>query len=104
MEAVLDKYLEITPGIRSGRPRIAGQRITVDDVVVMHLRLGQSLDEIAAGYELSLASVYTAMAYYFDHKQDVDRKIDNDDDAYVEAMRSSQPSKLQAKLRTLRGE
>jgi len=104
MEAVLDKYLEITPGIRAGRPRIAGQRITVDDVVVMHLRLGQSLDEIAAGYELSLASVYTAMAYYFDHKQDVDRKIDNDDDAYVEAMRSSQPSKLQAKLRTLRGE
>jgi len=55
MKAVLDGHIKITPDVRGGRPRITGTRITVTDIVIMHLRLGQSLEEIAGKYDLDLA-------------------------------------------------
>lgn len=103
MEAVLDRHIEITPGVRGGRPRIAGTRITVADIVIMHLRLGQSLEEIAGKYELNLADVYAAMAYYYDHHSEVDESIAADE-AFAEAFQRSNPSLLQAKLRALRSD
>ncbi|MHC5729157.1 MAG: DUF433 domain-containing protein [Nostoc sp.] len=51
MEIVLNQHIEITPGVRSGKPRIAGTRITVADVAIMYLRMGQSLEEIAGKYQ-----------------------------------------------------
>jgi uncharacterized protein (DUF433 family) len=43
----------------------AGTRIIiVADVVIMHLRLGQSVEKIAGQYDLDLADAYAAMAYY----------------------------------------
>ena len=62
MEAILDRHIEMTPDVRGGRPRIAGMRTTVADIVIMHLRLGQSLEEIVGKYNLELADVYAAMA------------------------------------------
>lgn len=56
-------YIVMDPGYRGGKPRIAGTRITVADVAIMHRRLGQSLEEIAGSYDLPLAAVYSAMAY-----------------------------------------
>ena len=47
MAIALDRYIETSPDVRGGRPRIADTRLTVADVVVMYLRLGQSLEEIA---------------------------------------------------------
>jgi len=100
MEVVLDRYIEMTPGVRSGKPHIADTRITVADVVLLHLRLGQSLEEIAGKYDLSLAAVYAAMAYYHDHRDEIDRSIE-DDVAFAEAFRRDNPSLLQEKLRAL---
>ncbi len=100
MELVLDKHIEITPGVRGGKPRIANTRIAVADVVLMHLRLGQSLEEIAGRYDLPLAGVYAAMAYYHDHKDEIDGSIE-DDQAFAEAFRRNNPSPLQEKLKTL---
>ena len=74
MEVPLNWHIEITPGVRSGKPRIAGTRITVADVAIMYLRMGQSLEEIAGKYQLSLASVYAAMAFYYDHREEIDRR------------------------------
>ncbi|MCB0174008.1 MAG: DUF433 domain-containing protein, partial [Anaerolineae bacterium] len=56
MDNVLTQHIEMTPGIRGGKPRLAGTRITVADIAVMHLKLGQSIDEIAAEYNLPLAA------------------------------------------------
>jgi uncharacterized protein (DUF433 family) len=75
MTAELDRYIDMTSDIRGGRPRLAGTRITVADLVLMHLRLGQSLEEIAGKYALPLAAVYAAMAYYHDHRAEIDRTI-----------------------------
>jgi len=101
METTLDRHLETTPGVCAGKPRIAGTRITVADIVTLHLRLAHSLEEVAGKYDLSLAAVYAAMAYYHDHRQAIDRSIE-EDRAFVEALRGQNPSLLKARLESLR--
>ncbi len=99
----LDRHIERTAGIAGGKPRIAGRRITIQNIAIWYQRLGKSVDEICAEHDVSLAEVHTALAYYFDHRDEIDRSIE-DDDAFVEALRQSTPSVLQRKLRDLRGE
>ncbi|MEM6436520.1 MAG: DUF433 domain-containing protein, partial [Cyanobacteria bacterium P01_D01_bin.115] len=41
MEVTLNRHIEITPGVCGGKPRLAGARITVADVAMMYLRMGQ---------------------------------------------------------------
>lgn len=101
MTVALDRYIGTTPDIRGGRPHIAGTRITVADIALMYLRLGQSLEEIAGKYDLSLASVYAAMAYYYDHQTEIDRSI-AEDRAFAENFRDNNPSPLRAKLQSLK--
>lgn len=96
-DGVLDRHIEVTPRIAGGKPRIAGRRITVQDIAVWHERLGMSADEIAAGYDLTLADVYAALAYYFDHRARIDESI-RDDDAFANALRERIPSKLEERL------
>lgn len=95
------QHIEIDPGIRGGKPHIRGTRMTVSDVVIMHLRLGESLQEIAVKYELSLSDVHAAMAYYYDHRAEIDHRIE-EDEAYAEAFRRNNPSLLREKLKMLR--
>ncbi|MEH2378423.1 MAG: DUF433 domain-containing protein [Nostoc sp.] len=101
MEIVLNQHIEITPGVRSGKPRIAGTRITVADVAIMYLRMGQSLEEIAGKYQLSLASVHAAIAFYYDNRQEIDQRIAQAE-AFVEADRLNTPSLLKEKLDAMR--
>ena len=96
--SVLDKHIEITSDVAGGKPRIAGRRITVQNIAIWHERLGLSADEICAEYDLSLAEVHAALAYYFDHRQEIDQAID-DDAAFAAALRKQTASPLQEKLR-----
>jgi uncharacterized protein (DUF433 family) len=93
-------HIEATTGTRGGKPRIAGTRITVADVVLMHRRMGRALEEIAGTYDLSLAAVYAAMAYYYDHKSEIDESLDRDDE-FAEALRRNNPSRLRERLKML---
>jgi len=93
----LDEHIEITPSIAGGKPRIAGQRITVQNIVIWHERMGKSVDEIVAEYNLTLADIYAALAYYFDHRSEIDQSIE-ETKAFVEALRQSTPSRLRQKL------
>ena len=86
-------YIEVTPGVAGGKPRIAGHRITVQDVVVWHERLNLGADVIASEYGLSLADVYAALAYYYDHREEVDQAIKKDEELVAE-LRKRIPSKL----------
>jgi hypothetical protein len=45
-----------------------------------------------------LAEVYAALAFYFDHKQQIDASIETSA-AFVEELRTATPSKLPEKLR-----
>ena len=59
--------------------------------------MGLSADEIAAEYDLTLADVYAALAYYFDHREEIDRDI-KEDEEFVEALRQQTPSILKQRL------
>ena len=97
----LDQHIEITPGVMAGKPRIAGRRITVQNIVIWHDRMGISADEIATEYDLTLADIYAALAYYFDHRREIDDTMRRGA-AAVEKMRARKPSKVQRKLRELK--
>lgn len=97
----LDHHIEVTPGIAGGKPRIAGHRITVQNVVIWHERMGKSADEIAAEYDLTLADIYAALAYYFGHRSEIDQAIE-ESNAFVEALRQSTPSRLRQKFQEQR--
>ena len=94
---VLDKHIEITPGVAGGKPRIAGRRITVQNIVIWHERMGMSADEISSEYDLTLAAVYAALAYYFDHVGEINKSI-REGEAFVEEMRKKNVSVLEQKL------
>ena len=97
----LNKHIEITPGISGGKPRIAGCRITVENIVIWHERLGRSADEIANDYDVTLADVYAALAYYFDHQNEIDQSIEKSR-VFVNALRGNSTSKLPRKIQEQR--
>ena len=94
----MDQHIEITPGIAGGKPRIAGHRITVQDIVLWHERMGKSADEIATEYDLTLADIYAALTYYFDHREEINRSI-KEGEAFVEELQLRTPSRMKEKLK-----
>ena len=99
MKSRISAHLESTPDVCGGKPRISGTRITVKDVVLMHLKAGRTLAEIAGIYDLPMSALHEAMAYYYDHRQEIEALIE-EDEAYVEALRKQNPSLLQQLLPT----
>ena len=93
----LDEHIVITPGIRGGRPRIAGHRITVQDIVIWHNILGYTVEKIADDYNLELAAVNAALDYYHDHKEEIDGNI-KEDNEFAVTMRKEFPSRLNRQL------
>ena len=67
--------ISIDPKVRGGRPCIAGTGLRVTDIVVAHLFHQRTASEIAADYDISLAQAYAALAYYYQHKQELDADI-----------------------------
>src|SRR5882672_7668367 len=91
-------HIEITPGVCGGKPRIAGHRIRVQDVVVWHDRMGMSPDEIVLHYpSITQADVYAALAYYHDHMDEILKQM-AEGERIAEEMRSRTPSLLLEKL------
>ena len=89
----LSAHIEITPGVLGGKPRIAGRRIGVAFVAMLHDRSGWSADEIAHEYDLTLADVYAALAYYFDHREEIDARSRADQE-FVRTKQTDYVSKL----------
>ncbi|MGE3799648.1 MAG: DUF433 domain-containing protein [Candidatus Kapaibacterium sp.] len=102
MRTVLDRHIDQSDNYSGGKARIAGSRITVHDIVIMHFLLGESLETIAATYDLPLAAIYAAISFYYDNREEIDLEISSDN-AFVDALRENTPSLLQSKLRALRG-
>ncbi len=76
METVLSINLIVTnPKVRGGRPCIAGTGFRVTDVVIAERFHHMSADEIASGYDVTLAGVHAAFAYYYEHRQEIDEDI-----------------------------
>lgn len=69
--------IAINPLVRGGSPFIVGTTITVADVAVAKVFMMLDADAIADYYELSLPQVYSALAYYYEHKTEIDTSIAN---------------------------
>jgi uncharacterized protein (DUF433 family) len=65
-----------TPGTCGGRPRIAGHRLTVQNIAIDY-NSGMTPEEILAERpQLSPAKIYAALAYYFANKEAMDAEIE----------------------------
>jgi uncharacterized protein (DUF433 family) len=81
-----------TPGVRGGKPRIDGHRITVADVAVWHQRQGLSPDEIIDNHpSLTLSDVHAALAYYYENRQRIDADV-LEGERLAERLGAGQPS------------
>jgi len=74
MADVIREHIEIDEGAGGPKARIAGHRIRVQDVAIWHEKLGMSPDEIVDQYPtITLADVHAALAYYWDHREDIEQ-------------------------------
>ena len=72
-------------------PMIAGTTMKVIELVLAHQAYGWSPEELHFQFPtLTLGQIYSALAYYWDHQEDLDEDIARRE-AYVEAMRLRQP-------------
>ena len=96
---LIAEHIVLTPGTCGGKPRIAGHRIRVQDIALWHERLGYSIEEIIAHYpQLTLADVHAALAYYYDHREEIQHAMAAAE-ALVARLKREIPSKLREKLR-----
>ena len=87
-----------TREVCGGRARIAGHRVRVQDIVGLYEHQGMTPDEIVSHIPtITLADVHTALAYYFEHVQEIQEEM-RADRAYAEEFRRNHPSVLDAKL------
>jgi uncharacterized protein (DUF433 family) len=103
VDRTLDSCIECTPGVLGGKPRIAGRRIAVQSVAIWHERMGLPVERIAEEYDLTPAEVHAALAYYFLHREEIDKNIE-EGRAFVEEMKQQYPSKLPQRLKDLLGD
>jgi uncharacterized protein (DUF433 family) len=67
------RYIVRSPDVRGGNPRVEGTRIAVHDVAGL-LQNGESIESITATClpMITKAQVYECLAYYEDHRGEVD--------------------------------
>lgn len=57
-------------GIRSGEPRLDGTRVTVLDIKRRVIDGDDDPHVVAGEYDISVAAVFHALAYYYDHREE----------------------------------
>lgn len=96
---VSTEHIQMTPGTCGGKPRIAGHRIRVQDIYVWHELQKQTPQQIIADFpQLTLGDVHAAMAYFWDHKDEMLRMMAEQDAFVEEMMRNAPPSRLRELL------
>ena len=67
------RYIVRSPDVRGGNARVEGTRIAVHDVIGL-LQNGETIDSVTATClpMLTKAQVYECLAYYEDHRGEVD--------------------------------
>ena len=81
-------------------PIIAGTNMKVVELVMAQLAYGWSPEELHFQHPyLSLGQIHSALAYYWDHKEELDADIERRRQYAEEARREAGPSPLANKLR-----
>src|SRR5437867_4387118 len=99
MSVVLYPHIDLSP---DGVPMLAGTRIKVIEIVLDRLAYHWDADEIQRQHpHLSLAQIYAALTYYYDHQDEMDRMIESQLDEVERIKKEIGPSPIRQKLKSL---
>lgn len=62
-----------TEDVLGGEPRLEGRRISVLQIADLVLDAGHSVEYVADQLDVSLADVHSALAYYYEHADEMHR-------------------------------
>jgi uncharacterized protein (DUF433 family) len=96
---IVGTHIRVEEGPGGAKALIGGHRIRVIDVAIWHEKLGMSPDEIVDRFPtITLADVHAALAYYWDHRAEIEQMI-TEERALDEEARRHAPGLVQEKLR-----
>jgi len=96
LQAKTYPYIGSDPGIADGKPIIVGTRITVR-CIAGYYQMGMSADEILATLRhITPSQIHSALAYYFDHQNEVDTDLTKSSDVEFWKKKTVQDSKNKA--------
>ena len=73
MSTITHSHVELRHG---GKPYISGTGFKVRVLVEEYLATGSNPEELQRSHpELTLGQIYSALAYYYDHKREIDDEI-----------------------------
>ena len=99
MQAVTTTHIHLE---ESGKARIDDTNVKVIEVVLDKLAHYSSPEEMHFQYpHLSLAQIYAALAYYYDHQSEFDTEIEKQLKEVESLMQQSKDSPLRKRLRSL---
>ena len=76
-------------GICGGVPIVEGTRIRVSDVAIQYDFKGESPEQVAEDFSLSVADVFSALTYYFEHPQEIREEIRDREAFFMKVMKES---------------
>src|SRR6476619_3897143 len=83
-----------------GRPWVDDTNVKVIEIVLDHVGYGWSAETIQENHpHLSLAQVYAALAWYYDHQSEMDGEIESQGERIGELREGAASSPLQRRLR-----
>lgn len=85
---------------KDGVPYLTGTTTKVKQVVLDHIAYRWSVEDIHRNHpDLTLAQIHSALAYYYDHQEEIDRAIEEGLRTVEEIQASLGESPLQVKLK-----
>ena len=101
--ATATEYPHVELDETTGMPYVRGTRFKVTQIVLDRLAYNWDADEIQRQHpQLTLAQIYAALAYYHDHKEQIDALIEARERRAEEILRGLPPSPLRARLQALK--
>ncbi len=59
----------------NGAPYIAGKGVKVANIATLAIMHGWSIEKIADEFDLTPAQIHAALAYYYDHQDEIDSAV-----------------------------
>lgn len=68
------KHVRLWP---DGTPTVGGTRLKVKHLAALHRNAGRTAEALYDAYpDHTLGEIYSALAYYYDHRDEIDREIE----------------------------
>src|SRR5688572_3860781 len=93
------EHIVRTPDVLGGSPRINGKRISVHMIADQYVNYGVSAERLAESFDLTPAQIHAALAYYYDHRDEIEALMEEEKQALERLTPHSMPASEQATLR-----